>query len=202
MYGVIESREAITKARRIHSYITENHESLRRGSLTYISVTTPVEQEYINRSLYFIYRLKDGRRVERSYSLLQVGTNSELDQLLRDYLSLPEVMVMYNPILERTAQDIVSITVNFNTKDGYKSHVIGDIEGFLTAYQKDILAQDPLQSLYPTSEKSFNMDVNIQYREIDMQKQDSSSYFMIKPEHKEIVDFLTQQGIVNPELLQ
>jgi hypothetical protein len=125
----------------------------------------------------------------------------ELDQLLRDYLALPDVKVKYRPILGKKAADLRSITIAFPSEGEYQTHDIKDIEGFLKAYQADILNQDPLTFMFWDFEKNLgNINLSIEYY-----KDGGYSYYrptpseMILADFKNTIDFLIKGGIITEE---
>lgn len=212
--GVAESREAITSTRRIHDYIVKNEAVFKENEKDFYSRYEAGERsaDFQNRSLYIAYRLNNGTIVERNYSLMLLDS-TELDQLLRDYLSLPEIRQMYKPVLNKTAGDIRSVMVYFTTEDGqYNSVEITDTEDFLNAYQKDVQALDPLEYMFPAAETSkFRIEVSIEYKEQGSVEDSplSSGKFSnnlysngLYPRFENTLEFLVQNGIIDPDNLQ
>ncbi len=203
--GVTESREAITKARLIHSYITENQEYFRKNrSYLYDTDTIVSASAYKSRALYFIYRLKDGRRVERYYPLIHDSNNTEFDQLLRDYLSLPDIREKYEPLLSRTAQDIRSVRIHFTNREGqYTSHEIEDIDSFLAAYKKDILEKDPLEILYPTyPQKIYSIELSIEFQNNELYNYGTSFSRSLGIDFQNTVSLLKNMKIITEEQIK
>lgn len=205
---IIESREAITKARLIHDYIVEHEAFFKENEKASSNIpqrtNTDSQNDYPSRSLYFGYRLHDGTIVERSYRLMVQKNNSELDLLLRDYLSVPNIMEKYEPILQETASDIRSIMINYTYKDGVtRSYEIEDIQGFLAAYQKDILAQDPLESMYRNYEGPYyNISVYFEQKDINFQNYGPNYSQSLSPKHENSMDYLIQNKIIDLEQLE
>ena len=169
MPGILENYEAITKARQIHSYIVENENLFKENEKLRQKNTLGQQADFFkNRNLYFIYRLEDGSLLERQYRLLTYQDNTELDKLLREYISLPGIRESYVPILDKDAEDIRSLYVSFETKDGhYQDYEITDnIQDFLDAHKKDVLAEDPLKSMFRDSEiTNYNVHIRIEFKE-------------------------------------
>ncbi len=169
MAGIFENRQVIAKALQIHSYIVENesifkeNEKLRRRD-----TLGRRADSFQSRNLYFIYRLEDGSLLERRYSLLTYNDNTQLDRLLREYLSLPGVRESYEPVLVKNAEDIRSISISFETKDGryHDFEIAENIQDFLNVYKKDILASDSLYSMFGTSEPNdYSVHVRVELNE-------------------------------------
>jgi hypothetical protein len=203
--GIAESQNAIEKARIIHSYIVENKELLKKTNRIYNSTS-------VYRHFFFKYKMKDGSILERQY-YLNIPDNStalnELDSLMNDYLSLKEVREKYQPVISIKPSDIRSITIRFYTEEGTINRIaINDIPGFLAAYQSDILAIEPIKSIYRKKEEQvYNLEIEIEY---------SSNYFdYLRPylvqdaslihltvEYKNTLDFLFINGVISPDEVQ
>jgi len=167
MAGISENRQIIEKVLQIHSYIVENEGRFKDNERLQRRDTLGRRAgSFQNRPLYFVYRLEDGSLLQRRYSLLTYSDNTQLDELLREYLSLPGVREGFEPVLIKNAQDIRSIFVSFETKDGryHDFEITENIGDFLNAYKKDILASDSLCSMFGNSEPNdYSVNVGIEF---------------------------------------
>lgn len=199
--GINEDREAITKARQIHAYIVENKEMFKASrSAIYDRALQPVDEKYYN--LYFIYRLNNGRLVERHYSLYLQNDSSQLEQLLREYMALPQVREKFAPILQKSAKDFRAIYVT--QMDGTRKS-IPDIEGFLNVYKQDILAQDQDFNTWRDDPKvsqylGFNIYPELiepsNYININIDRYNS---LPVSPSYKNTLDYLLDYGLITQD---
>ena len=205
--GVFENREVITKVREIHSYIVknkdifiENERLMRKDSLGQLA------DYFDSRYICFMYRLEDGSLLEREYDLLTYKDNTELDDLLREYISLPGVRESYEPILVQKAEDIRGIYINYETKDGQynNSEIVRGFQGFLDNYKKDILASDPLNSMFSGIAETEYSHLSVS---IDYLKNEDSIYEKrefsgtIYSSFGNTINYLVEEGIFEPEEL-
>ncbi len=209
--GVADSREAIAKARLIHQYIIENKNLFKENFNALQNADNQNQDNFMNRRLVFKYKLKDGRIIERAYSgLVTYKDNTNLDTVLRDYLSLPEVKAKYEPILTKTASDINSITIDIYAKGISDTKYINDINGFLEAYKKDIEEVDPLYRLYSSYKRIYEIDlhINISFKErnpfyLDYGRTYENNYHSpINHEFKNTINYLLENGIIDRDQLQ
>ncbi len=204
MPGILENYEAITKARQIHSYIVENENLFKENEKLRQKNTLGQQADFFkNRNLYFIYRLEDGSLLERQYRLLTYQDNTELDKLLREYISLPGIRESYVPILDKDAEDIRSLYVSFETKDGhYQDYEITDnIQDFLDAHKKDVLAEDPLKSMFRDSEiTNYNVHIRIEFKETFANRKTSYSNSLYNS-WENTLNYLVDKGIFELENL-
>jgi len=195
--GVITSKEAIIKARRIHQYIAANSRQFEINQSNYSNN----EQDYKIRSLYFRYKLKNGAIIERYYQgLVTHKDDTELDNLLREYFSLPDIIVKYEPLISKSAGDILTISVGYYTEEGaYIRKEVEDIEGFLEAYKKDIMNVGPNLSVEGPYGPKFPFEVSIEFKDMDPNSEISYYQPAITPEHRNVIEFLTENKIIDIE---
>ncbi|NLB77558.1 MAG: hypothetical protein GX796_01560 [Clostridiaceae bacterium] len=202
--GISENYEVITKARQIHSYIVENENLFKENEKLRQKDTLGRQADlFNNRNLYFIYRLEDGSLLERQYNLLTYQDNTELDKLLREYISLPGVRESYMPILAKNAEDIRSIYISFDTKDGlYQDYEITDnIQDFLDAHKKDILAEDPLKSMFRDREiTDYNVHIRVEFKDTFINIKTSYSNSLYNS-WENTLNYLVEKGVFELENL-
>jgi len=158
--AIAETREAITKARLIHKYIIENKGLFMQNLLSYEKTDYYDSETYQLRRLYIGYRLKNGSVIMRNYFLVTYKGNTELDNLLREYLSLPEVEEKYDPLIKAEPEDIRYINVGVYYPDKANvSQDVEDVEKLLKAYKEDARARDPLSLMYGTNKGIINIEL-------------------------------------------
>ncbi len=202
--GVFENREVITKARQIHSYIVKNeslfkeNEKLRRNDAYGQNADS-----FQNRNIYFLYKLEDGSLLERQYSLLTYEGNTELDNLLREYISLPGVRERYEPILVTNAEDIYAIWVSFETKDGHYQdfEITNNIQDFLDVYKSEFIAEDPLKSMYKESEEyDYDVNIRIEFKD-ELLNRNGFHYKELYKGFSNTLNYLVEKGVFELENL-
>lgn len=194
--GIIEDAEGIAKARQIHAYIVENKEMLKSQEQSYRDSRN--FDDYHSFTLTFIYKLKDGRFVERRYFLKLFKDNDSLYPLLREYLSLPQILEKYCPILKDSAEDIQVIYLHLSSG---RSFTVNDKEGFLKAYKQDILAQDPVSFFYgySTGGNSVNFGISVQRIKDAALETRIQSDLPIDSSYKNTLAFLFENGALSPD---
>ncbi|NMA65073.1 MAG: ABC transporter permease [Clostridiaceae bacterium] len=199
--GVVDNQEAIIKANKIHQYIADNKELFETNRSIYENITS--DQDFRVRSLYFRYKLKDGTIIERYYpGLATFKNNTELDNLLREYISLPDIRLKYEPILTKSADDILAISVNYYTEEnGYIRKEIDDIESFLDAYKKDIKNVDPLYSMDGSYEYLLPLDLNFDFKDRDLYFEYHHYQPHITDKHQNVIDYLIKNQVIDFEKL-
>ncbi len=202
--GVFDNREVITKARQIHSYIVKNeslfkeNEKLRRNDAYGQNADS-----FQSRNLYFLYKLEDGSLLERQYSLLTYEGNTELDNLLREYISLPGVRERYEPILVTNADDIYAIWVSFETKDGHYQdfEITNNIQDFLDVYKSEFIAEDPLKSMYKESEEyDYDVNIRIEFKD-ELLNRNGVHYKELYKGFSNTLNYLVEKGVFELENL-
>lgn len=145
--GILEQPATLDKAIALHTYITTHRDEIDEARY---AQRHEVGAEMQFTSLSFIYLMKDGRTVLRSYYLPYFKDNrSQLDLLLKDLYSSDEMLNKLHPILSCKPEEVLSITI---TKPGREVQPIRmdlgpDKDGFLLAYQQDVRELDPLNAL-------------------------------------------------------
>lgn len=158
--GIAETREAITKARLIHKYIVENKGLFMQNLLSYENTDYYESNTYQIRRLYIGYKLKNGSVIMRNYFLVTYKGNTELDNLLREYLSIPEVLEKFDPLLKAEPEDIRYITLDvYYPEKPHISQDIEDVQKILEAYKKDARTRDPLSLMYGTNKGIINIEL-------------------------------------------
>ncbi|HBR03972.1 MAG TPA: hypothetical protein DD738_15335 [Ruminiclostridium sp.] len=211
MQGIVDNREAITLARQIHDYIVRNEALFKENEATAARLRASSNDEelqnnFIDRSLYFAYRLNDGTLIERQYYLKTYKNNTELDELLRKYLSIPGVRERYEPIIGKTAADIERIILYYSTVDGSSNdfELNENIQDFLTAYQQDILAlDDPLESMFdrPATRKKGYIDITFEFKDKGILLNVPRYSKSLHPGYKNTLNYLIEKGIIDPQAL-
>ncbi len=208
--GVVEDREAITKARMIHQYIIENKNMFKNNIRVAYSTRNTYEQ-FKERTLSFKYKLKDGRIVERAYrDLFMYKDDNGLDNIVRDYLALPQVTTKYEPILTHTADDIRSISIDIYARSFSDTKSVTDIKGFLDAYKKDVEDMDPLYRLDGFGDRYYGYDIrlNINFNHnyafyLNYGKTYGDNYHStLTPQYRNTIDFLLNKGVLTREILE
>lgn len=195
--GIIEDREAIAKARQIHAYIIENKDRLKKNLYAYYDWTDPDTYEFYY--LNFIYKLSNGKLVERQYRLAIPKGDDQLPQLLREYLALPQVREKFMPILANSASDFRAMYVQ--NANGTNT-AISDIDGFLKAYKQDILSHDPLTYLNGSGNGSQYFDFDIVIDLIDtkyLMSKSYSRYLTLSLDYTNTLNYLKEQGLITQE---
>lgn len=202
--GVFEDRQVITKVRQIQSYIVENESIFRENEkLRRKDTAGQLADSFQNRNLYFIYRLENGSLLERQYSLLTYDGNTQLDELLREYLSLPGVRESYEPVLTKNAEDIRSIYVSFETKDQryHEFEITTNMQDFLDVYKKDILASDPLYSMFGRREPNeYNVHVSVEFKD-ELFNRRKSYGSQLYNSYENTLRYLVERGVFELENL-
>jgi len=200
--GISDDYEVITKVRQIHSYIAENKKLFRENEKLFDNASIQQQNDLFKyRSLYFIYKLEDGSFLERQYSLYIYQDNTELDKLLREYLSLPGVRESYMPILKKNAEDIHRIYVSFETRDGHYQdfEITQNIQDFLDVYKKDLLTEDPLNSIYGDG-KTYEYDVHVRIEfKNDLINRMNSHSNRLSDHFENTMNYLVKKGVFRLE---
>ncbi len=200
--GISDNYEAITKVRQIHSYIVENENLFRKNEkLLYKDTLGQQADLFKHRSLYFIYKLEDGSFLERQYGLVTYQDNTELDNLLREYLSLPGIRESYIPVLNKNAEDIQTIYINFETKDGhYQNFELTDnIQDFLDVYKNDLLAEDSLKVMFgETGPYDYHVYIEIEFKNEFLNRRGYHNK-KIYNQFENTINYLVEKGIFKLE---
>jgi len=199
--GISDNYEVIMKVREIHSYIVENEKLFRENEKLYWEATKEQTDLFKYRNLYFIYKLENGSFLERQYNLVTYQDNTELDRLLREYLSLPGVRESYIPVLRKNADDIDSVDVSFETRDGrYQNfEITQNIQDFLDVYKKDLLSEDPLKSMFGDNE-TYDYDVYIRVEFKNNLINRTSSYgTRLNDRFENTMNYLVEKGVFKLE---
>lgn len=198
--GVTDSEKSIAKAHKIHQYIIQNEKLFKANDSLYGNSWD--DQEFKTRSLYFRYKLKNGDIIERYYRrLVTYKDNTELDNLLREYISLPEIRLKYEPILSKSADDILSVALNYYpVEGGYVRKEIPDVEGILEAYKKDLENMDPLFSMDGSYEASLPFNISFEFKESDDLYFEFNHYQPhITDKHQNVIEYLVENEIIDIE---
>lgn len=202
--GISESREAITKARLIHKYIIENKDLFIQNRRAMDNSRDYEGVECQTRRLYISYRLKNGDIIQRNFFLVTYNGNTELDNLLRDYLKVPEVMEKYEPLLNAGPEDIRSVNVNVYAPDRQnETKRIDDCKELLEAYKEDVRASDPLNLMYGSNKGNINIELYIKMLD-DRKPYITRSYYYreLTADHKKTIGVLKDKGILDPDLIE
>jgi len=204
--GISDNYEVITKVREIHSYIVENEKLFRENEKLYKeSYWGPTAEQkpdlFKYRNLYFLYKLENGSFIERKYDLVTYQDNTELDRLLREYLSFPGVRESYMPILKKNAEDIHRIYVSFETRDGHYQdfEITKNIQDFLDVYKQELLTEDPLKALYGTSEPyEYDINIHIEFKS-ELLNITTSHYDKLYSHFENTIKYLVEKGVFKLE---
>ncbi len=155
--NIIENPQVIQKALNLHRYIV-THQAEMNDPASFISPESANPDVYNTTGLVFMYRLTNGRIVERSYSVpYSRQYETAVEELMRELFSAEEFREGNYPVLGLEADDISLLTLDKPNRDGFytTTDLTAYTDEILKAYRQDILEQDPLNTLFYMKEVGY-----------------------------------------------